>query len=119
MGEGERRSTLAAVLVLGLGTKDAARRGDGRASQREGEGEGAGKEESEATMRKIPGLGTVIEQTTHDVRFDCPFCTGGVETVDEDHALVHTVPPCALFVQLDVVDFMKRCNAHFRAQGRN
>lgn len=46
-----------------------------------------------------------------DVEFKCPFCGGKVAATKEKGSVVHTVPTCKKFDDLDPIDFMHACNA--------
>lgn len=49
-------------------------------------------------MASLPGA-TVV---------DCPFCGGQVDLVEQPVMLVHTLPPCRQFIEIDdPLDFLK------------
>lgn len=42
-----------------------------------------------------------------DVRVKCVFCDGEWETRSKTSGVLHTMPPCKEFEEMDVVEFMR------------
>lgn len=42
-----------------------------------------------------------------DFSFVCPFCERMVHVPKGDPAVMHDVPPCGVFMELNVVDFLQ------------
>ena len=45
-----------------------------------------------------------------DVQFKCPFCGGTCTTVSEVLAVLHSLPPCQTFLDLDPDAFLHAVN---------
>ena len=52
--------------------------------------------------------------STDGVEYDCPFCLGHFSIGDDDAgpiAVIHSVPPCQTFIELEVTDYVAKVNA--------
>jgi len=47
------------------------------------------------------------------VEFSCPFCGGYVHASAEDEHIVHKMPPCQKYMDLEPDDFPHACSVEF------
>jgi hypothetical protein len=58
----------------------------------------------EEKQRRGPlGIGDTVEEL---VSFTCPFC-GGRVACTRPHGVLHELPPCQKFIDLDVVEYLR------------
>jgi hypothetical protein len=52
-----------------------------------------------------------------DVSFNCPFCDGRAHVVGASSAIVHTLPPCEKWLELDCHEYLHEVNEAIVAGG--
>lgn len=46
---------------------------------------------------------------TTDTVFHCAFCRAHCEAGAKDGVIIHAMPPCQQFIDMDPVDFLRAC----------